>query len=149
MDADGEHKSKRDGQLYSTNAESFELSYMHFDESKYEVFLQNKVKTFLQSLISYHMKNLELLSSSSRTELENICRQDDVVQGTDGTEVANFGICTLLRSPTRHCRQRVRFALRPSLSAANESIKSPFEYVMWEGGGPNVSVKVRIFTALN
>ena len=127
-----------------TDSDRFTLSYMQFNESLYEQFLQNKVKTYLSSLLQHSMQNPDIISLKDRVELQDLVLQSEVITTSEGLLIDKLGICTLLRSPTRYCRQRVRFALLPQLHYTKIDEDSeeivPLEYVLWDGGGPTVSV---------
>lgn len=103
-----------------------ELSYLHFNEDDYNLKFIQKVTSFLESL-----KCHEYVSTSNDV-LTN--RNFNI---TNSLETIDYlGSCELIRSPKRHCRQRVRFQIiKP------EHSESGFQYAMWDHGGPNAIIK--------
>ncbi len=102
----------------------FSISYIQYDDQNYSELLNAKV----DNLISKFNDNLKGFLS---TEL--------IAEGLD-----------IIPSPAKHFRQRCRFAIghnghaldsttEPSSTSTNTPPK--LSYIMWENGGPNVSVE--------
>lgn len=113
-----------------------ELTYIHFCENDYDTIFCGKVHNFLQNLKSSDITFLDTNASALMNSYES-CSVD--LQSPSATESLEFlGPCELIRSPKRHCRQRVRFQLLKIFN--QEESCSQFRYAMWDHGGPNVVI---------
>lgn len=111
------------------SSDAFELSYMQFDSERYTEFYTEKARRFLAKL---------------RNRSTTINHDFDLAHCEEQDQCSFAAGIACLLSPTRHCRERVRFAVRPRLSVDEElgPTSNNLCYVMWEGGGPNVEVQV-------
>jgi tRNA/tmRNA/rRNA uracil-C5-methylase (TrmA/RlmC/RlmD family) len=85
--------------------QAFELSFLKFDESKYEEIFVQKCFSFLSGI---NGANLKPFTPTLQMEIEE-------VQNSRGLSITSIENChiSIIPSPTKHCRQRIRFAVRP------------------------------------
>lgn len=122
--------------------DSSSVTYIHYDEEQYDNLLFAKVHSFLRSLHIVHREQKHaLLFSFSKLQQLN-----DFIEDSSNTTNHHFvfdkydiiGPCDVIRSPKRHCRQRVRFQVVQE-TQSDGTIK--FNYAMWDHGGPNAIIK--------
>jgi hypothetical protein len=85
--------------------QAFELSFLKFDESKYEEIFVQKCFSFLSGI---NFPNLNSFTPTLRMEIEEAKNR----QERSLTSIENCRI-SIIPSPTKQCRQRIRFAVRP------------------------------------
>ncbi len=110
-----------------------ELSYLHYNEDDYNVNFLQKVTSFLESLKCHE----RVFTSNDDINYRNF-NINGINIINDLEKIDYLGSCELIRSPKRHCRQRVRFQIIKHDGYLGES---GFQYAMWDHGGPNVIIK--------
>jgi hypothetical protein len=123
------------------NEDCFDLTYMTFDESRYESLFHSKAHAFLAKLKVIS----KVLSMSLSESIEQWNHEEEIVFINP--------LVTYCASPSRHCRERVRFGLRSKSKLLNTTSTKKIDenkttnqgdlvYAMWEHGLVNIIVEV-------